>query len=77
MDLGLRSISGVSVDEPHEPDFVDHFDAPRLDPDRWIDGYLPQWTTPDRAAARYHVDDAGLVLRIEVHSAGSGFEEQW
>ncbi len=34
-------------------------------PDLWVDHYLPQWTTPDRSAARYDVTAEGLRLRIE------------
>ncbi|HEV2528283.1 MAG TPA: glycoside hydrolase family 16 protein [Thermomicrobiales bacterium] len=35
-------------------------------PDRWIDHYLPHWTTPDRSAARYDMGPDGLRLRIDV-----------
>lgn len=45
--------------------FTDGFDQGRLDPDRWIDHYLPQWTTSDRSRARYELDDQGLLLRID------------
>lgn len=45
--------------------FTDGFDQGRLDPDRWIDHYLPQWTTSDRSRARYELDDRGLLLRID------------
>jgi hypothetical protein len=34
-------------------------------PERWVDHYLPQWTTPERSAARYDVTDDGLTLRID------------
>jgi hypothetical protein len=48
--------------------FRDGFEAGRLDPDRWIPAYLPQWTTPDRAAARYRFDDGRLVLEISAET---------
>lgn len=45
--------------------FSDEFDGPQLDRGRWIDHYLPQWTTPERSAARYDFDEQGLRLRID------------
>ncbi|QHC65136.1 family 16 glycosylhydrolase [Rathayibacter sp. VKM Ac-2759] len=45
--------------------FTDGFAAGRLDPERWIDHYLPQWTTPERSRARYDLDADGLLLRID------------
>jgi hypothetical protein len=36
-----------------------------LDPDRWVDHYLPHWTTPERSAARYALDGSGLRLLVE------------
>jgi len=45
--------------------FQDDFVADRLSPERWVDHYLPQWTTPDRSQARWMVGDAGLKLHIE------------
>lgn len=46
------------------PDIQDRFsDGP--DPDLWIDGYLPHWTTPERARARYSRRSDGLMLRID------------
>ena len=44
--------------------FRDGFETGRLDPDRWIAAYLPQWTTPELGAARYRFDDGCLVLEI-------------
>jgi hypothetical protein len=49
---------------PRAPDFEDDFATP-LRADLWVDHYLPQWTTPDRSAARYESSDAGLRLRID------------
>lgn len=45
--------------------FQEDFRGGRLSPDRWVDHYLPQWTTPERSRARFVVGDAGLELRIE------------
>jgi hypothetical protein len=45
--------------------FADDFTEPALDPNRWVDHYLPHWTTPDRSAARYALDDEGVRLLIE------------
>jgi hypothetical protein len=51
------------------PEFEDDFTAPssdgRLDAARWIDHYLPHWTTPDRSQARYRLDRHGLTLIID------------
>lgn len=33
----------------------------------WIPAYLPHWTTPDRASARYNGGTDGLRLRIDEH----------
>ena len=44
--------------------FRDGFETGRLDADRWIPAYLPQWTTPELAAARYRFEDGRLVLEI-------------
>jgi hypothetical protein len=41
------------------------FDAGVLDAELWIDRYLPQWTTPERSAARYDWTADGLRLRID------------
>jgi hypothetical protein len=46
-------------------EFTDGFETGRLAPDRWIDAYLPHWTTPPRALARYDLDADGLRLRID------------
>lgn len=46
-------------------DFDDDFAAPHLRRDRWVDHYLPHWTSPDQSRARYDIDRAGLRLRID------------
>ena len=43
----------------------DRFDAPVLDPDRWVPHYLPQWSTPELTAARYDLGEDGLRLRVD------------
>lgn len=45
--------------------FADDFTGDGLDPDRWVDHYLPHWTTAERSAARYVLDGDGLRLLIE------------
>lgn len=45
--------------------FDDDFTSPELDPSRWVDHYLPHWTTPDRSQARYALTDEGLRLRVD------------
>jgi hypothetical protein len=45
--------------------FSEDFASPTLDPDRWVDHYLPQWTTPDRSVAHYAINDRSLELRID------------
>lgn len=45
-------------------DFADDFAGP-LSEDRWVSHYLPQWTTPERSAARYRTVPRGIELRIE------------
>jgi glycosyl hydrolase family 16 len=49
--------------------FRDGFVSGRLDPARWIPAYLPQWTTPERSAARYGFDGGRLVLEITPDTA--------
>lgn len=55
---------GFPAAPAREPDFDDDFRA-GLSEERWVASYLPQWTTPDRADARYKVVDSGIELRIE------------
>lgn len=43
----------------------ERFDGEQLDSTRWIDHYLPQWSTPDRTRARYSTGADGLALRID------------
>jgi len=46
-----------------ELEFEDTFDEPSLDRGRWLPWYLPQWSSRERAAARYEV---GGGLRLVV-----------
>ena len=48
--------------------FRDGFETGRLDPARWIAAYLPQWSTPDRTAARYRFDRERLALEISAET---------
>ena len=45
--------------------FAEDFAGPGLDAGRWVDHYLPHWTTPDRSRARYDLPGDGLRLRID------------
>ncbi len=45
--------------------FADDFPGPQLDAGRWVPHYLPQWTTPDRSAARYDLHPGFVRLRID------------
>ncbi|PKQ22623.1 MAG: hypothetical protein CVT65_12430 [Actinobacteria bacterium HGW-Actinobacteria-5] len=58
------SVSYLPVPPNREPDFDDDF-ARGLSSHRWVASYLPQWTTPERARARYEIVPAGVQLRIE------------
>lgn len=55
--------------DPATAGFADRFDSASLDPQTWVDHYLPQWTTPERSRARYDLPDhggpPGLRLRID------------
>lgn len=48
-----------------EAAFVEDFSTAVLDTGRWVDHYLPQWTTPERSRARYDLTPTGLRLRID------------
>jgi glycosyl hydrolase family 16 len=48
-----------------ELEFDEDFTGEVLDPQRWIPHYLPQWTTPERSAARYELRPGLLRLRID------------
>ncbi len=45
--------------------FSEDFTADALDERRWVPHYLPQWTTPERSAARYDLSPGLLRLRID------------
>ena len=49
----------------YDLEFEDTFDGGSLDESRWIPYYLPQWSTRERAAARYQVGGGCLRLLIE------------
>lgn len=48
-----------------ELDFNETFNGDRLDESRWLSSYLPHWSTWERAAARYALQDGQLHLLIE------------
>ncbi|MFJ5958743.1 glycoside hydrolase family 16 protein [Paenarthrobacter sp. NPDC092416] len=45
--------------------FDERFAGPVLNPDLWVDHYLPQWTDPARSQARYDFVSDGLRLRVD------------
>ncbi|MFD7700679.1 hypothetical protein [Streptomyces caelestis] len=58
-------VSPLPEPPDREPDFEDDFTSARLGSDRWVDHYLPHWTSPERSRARYDIDGSGLRLRID------------
>ena len=48
-----------------ELEFAEDFTGAGLDAGRWVDHYLPQWSTPERSAARFTMDEGGLRLLID------------
>jgi Glycosyl hydrolases family 16 len=46
-------------------EFEETFASSELSPARWVPHYLPQWTTPERSAARFDLTDGALRLRID------------
>ena len=55
----------MSRDAAYELEFEDTFDGPTLDERHWIPCYLPQWSSRDRAAARYELGGGSLRLLID------------
>ena len=55
----------MSRDPAYELEFEDTFDGPTLDEHRWIPCYLPQWSSRERAAARYELGGGRLRLLID------------
>lgn len=49
----------------YQLEFHDEFDGDALDSEKWIPYYLPQWSSRERSAPRYVVQDGALRLRIE------------
>lgn len=50
-------------------EFNDDFEGDTLDLEKWIPYYLPQWSSRERSAPRYHIADSHLVLRIDEDQA--------
>ncbi len=53
----------------YELEFEDTFSGDVLDRGRWLPYYLPQWSTRERASARYELGGGGLRLLIEADQA--------
>lgn len=51
------------------PDRVDEFDAGVLDRSLWLPSYLPQWSSAEQAAARYHLGGGRLHLLVDQDQA--------
>ena len=49
----------------YELELDEDFRGPALDPTRWLPYHLPQWSSRAASAARYDLDDDGLVLRVD------------
>jgi rhodanese-related sulfurtransferase len=60
--LGSTGLAGARVRFALE--FEDTFDAYELDAARWLPWYLPQWSSRERAAARYEVGGGRLRLLV-------------
>ncbi len=50
-------------------EFNDDFDGDALNLNNWIPYYLPQWSSRERSAPRYHIAESALVLRIDEDQA--------
>ena len=57
-------VSGL-LSTGYELEFEDTFEGETLDRSRWLPWYLPQWSSRERAAARYRLRDGCLRLLIE------------
>ncbi|MEO1288206.1 MAG: glycoside hydrolase family 16 protein, partial [Chloroflexota bacterium] len=55
--------------EGYQLEFNDDFDSPKLNLDNWIPYYLPHWSSRERSAPRYHLDNSNLILRIDADQA--------
>jgi ketosteroid isomerase-like protein len=65
-----RALQDLGVADPgrragYELEFEDTFGGDILDEGRWLPYYLPQWSTRERAAARYRLGGGCLSLLIE------------
>jgi hypothetical protein len=66
VDAGTRLEHGAWLDRSRFVlEFDEGFREPGLDASRWVAHYLPQWTTPERSAARYDLVPGQLRLRID------------
>jgi hypothetical protein len=66
----MAAVDALPPEPARRPDLDDDFAGGRLDPRRWVDHYLPHWTTPERSRARFDLDGAGLRLRIDHDQPG-------
>lgn len=54
----------MAVKEGYRLELADEFDGADLDLGTWLPAYLPQWSSRERAAARYRLDGGHLYLQI-------------
>jgi Glycosyl hydrolases family 16 len=64
-EAGARRVVDPVAKDGYELEFEDTFDGDALDEARWLPHYLPQWSSREASAARYHLDDGVLRLVIE------------
>lgn len=50
-------------------EFHDEFDGDRLNTDHWLPFYLPQWSSRERSAPRYTLQNQTLILQIAADQA--------
>ncbi|MEU3497697.1 glycoside hydrolase family 16 protein [Kitasatospora cineracea] len=76
----LPAHASQAADTPPNPlakpgytlDFDEEFDGSTLDPAKWLDSYLPHWTsTPANAKARYTIADGALTERLDAHTSSA------
>ncbi|MFE2729311.1 family 16 glycosylhydrolase [Kitasatospora sp. NPDC059327] len=72
--LVLPATTAQAADTPPNPttkpgytlDFAEEFDGTSLNTSKWLDSYLPHWTsTPANAKARYTIADGILTQRLD------------
>ena len=61
----MQDVPANPIDKPgYILEWNDEFDGPKLDTDKWVPYYLPQWSSRERSRPRYALRDGVLVLQI-------------